>query len=37
MDFVKNPIIIKNKSNYEEISKKVLLKLILEDIVSFMK
>ncbi len=36
-DFIKNPIIIKNISNYEIISEKVLQKLILEDIESFMK
>ena len=36
-DFVKNPIIIKNKYNYEIISEKVLQRLILEDIESFMK
>ena len=37
IDFVKNPIIIKNKNNFENISEKVLQKLILEDIESFMK
>ena len=37
IDFVKNPIIIKNSSNYEIISEKILKKLILEDIESFMK
>ena len=37
IDFVKNPIIIKNIINYEVISEKVLQKLILEDIESFMK
>ena len=36
-DFVKNPIIIKNKSNNEKVSEKVLQKLILEDISSFLK
>ena len=36
-DLIKNPIIIKNNSNYEIISEKVLQKLILEDIESFMK
>ena len=36
-DFVKNPIVIKNSYNYNEISEKVLKKLILEDITSFMK
>ena len=35
-DFVKNPILIKNSNNYHEISEKVLQKLILEDIESFM-
>ena len=37
VDFVKDPIIIKNNNNYEILSEKVLLKLILEDIESFMK
>ena len=37
IDFVKNPILIKNSHNYEEVSEKVLQKLILEDISSFMK
>ena len=37
IDFVKNPIIIKNNTNYEIISEKVLQRLILEDIESFMK
>ena len=36
-DLVKDPIIIKNSSNYEIISEKVLQKLILEDISNFMK
>ena len=36
-DLVPNPILIKNKNNYENISEKVLQKLILEDIESFMK
>lgn len=36
IDFVKNPIIIRNKNNYEIISEKILQKLILEDIESFM-
>ena len=36
-DLIKNPIIIKNNSNYEVVSEKVLQKLILEDIESFMK
>lgn len=37
IDFVKNPIFIKNNNYYEVISEKVLQKLILEDIESFMK
>ncbi|MGN1000720.1 MAG: PDDEXK nuclease domain-containing protein [Bacilli bacterium] len=37
VDFVKNPILINNNCNYEEVSEKVLQKLILEDIESFMK
>ena len=37
MDFVKNPIIIKNSNNYEYISEKMLQKLILEDISSFLE
>lgn len=36
-DFIKNPIIIKNSNNYEEISEKVLKRLILEDIKNFLK
>ncbi len=36
-DLVPNPILIKNKNNYENISEKLLQKLILEDIESFMK
>ena len=36
-DLVKNPIKIKNSNNYEIISEKVLQKLILEDIQTFMK
>ena len=36
IDYVKNPIIIKNSSNYEIISEKILQKIIL-DIESFMK
>ena len=36
-DFVKNPILIKNSNNYDVISEKVLQKLILEDIESFMQ
>lgn len=36
-DFIKNPILIKNSNNYETISEKILQKLILEDIPSFLK
>lgn len=36
-DLIKNPIIIKNNNNYEIISEKILQKLILEHIESFMK
>lgn len=36
-DFIKHPILIKNTNNYENISEKVLQKLILEDISSFLK
>ena len=36
-DFVKNPIIIKNTNNYNEITEKVLKKIIIEDITHFMK
>ena len=36
-DFIKNPILIKNINNYNEISEKVLQKIILEDVSSFMK
>ena len=36
-DFIKNPIIIKNSNNYEEISEKVLKRLILEDMKNFLK
>ena len=35
-DLIKNPIIIKNSSNHEKISEKILQKLILEDIPSFL-
>ena len=35
-DFIKNPIIIKNSNNYEIISEKILQRLILEDIPSFL-
>ena len=37
VDFVKNPVLIKNNYNYEEISEKVLQKMILEDIPSFLE
>ena len=37
VDYVKNPIIIRNNSKYNIISEKVLQKLILEDIPSFLK
>ncbi len=37
VDFVKNPILIKNNNNYEIFSEKVLQKLILEDIESFLE
>lgn len=37
IDFVKNPIIIRNNNNYEIISEKILQKIILEDIQYFMK
>jgi predicted nuclease of restriction endonuclease-like (RecB) superfamily len=36
-DFIKHPILIKNINNYENISEKILQKLILEDIPSFLK
>ena len=36
-DLVKNPIIINNKNNYEVISEKILQKLILDDISSFLE
>ena len=36
-DFIKNPILIKNNSNCKNISEKILQKLILDDIESFMK
>ena len=36
-DFIKNPILIKNNKNYEILSEKILQKLILEDISSFLK
>lgn len=37
VDFIKNPIIIKNDNNREIISEKILQKVILEDIPSFLK
>ncbi len=37
VDFVKNPILIKNNNNYKIFSEKVLQKLILEDIESFLE
>ena len=37
VDFVKNPILIKNSSNYKNISEKILQRLILEDIPSFLE
>lgn len=37
VDFVKNPVLIKNNYNYEEISEKFLQKMILEDIPSFLE
>lgn len=36
-DLIKNPIIIKNNNNYEIISEKILQKMILENIPSFLK
>ena len=36
-DLIKNPILIKNNNNYEIFSEKVLQKLILEDIESFLE
>ena len=36
VDFVKNPIEIKNSNNYDVFSEKVLQKLILEDIENFL-
>ena len=36
-DFIKNPVIIRNKYNYENVSEKLLQQLILEDIPSFLK
>ena len=36
-DFIKNPILIKNPYNYDKVSEKTLIKLILEDIPTFLK
>ena len=36
-DYIKDPIIIKNKKNYDSISERVLQRMILEDIPSFLK
>ena len=36
-DLIKNPILIKNSNNYEIVSERLLQKLILEDISSFLK
>ena len=35
-DFIKNPILIKNSCNYNEISEKILKKIILEDMDNFL-
>ena len=37
IDYIKNPILINNKNNYNEISEKMLQKIILKDIPSFLK
>ena len=37
IDFVKNPIIIKNSKNYEIITEKILQKMILEDLENFLE
>jgi len=37
VDFVKNPIMIKNSNDYEIVTEKILQRLILEDVESFMK
>ena len=37
VDFIKNPILIKNSNKYDILSEKILQKLTLEDISSFMK
>ena len=36
-DFIKNPIILKNKNNYKLLSENVLQRIILEDIPTFLK
>jgi len=36
-DFIKHPIVIKNKYNYRDVSEKILKQLILEDVSDFMK
>ena len=36
-DLIKNPIVINNKNNYKIVTEKILQKMILEDIESFMK
>ena len=37
VDYIKDPILIKNKNNYENISEKLLQKLILEDLNNFLE
>lgn len=37
VDFVKNPILIRSSYNYDEVSEKILKKLILEDLDNFLK
>ncbi len=37
IDYIKNPILINNKNNYNQISEKMLQKIILDDIESFLK
>ena len=37
IDYIKNPILIKNNNNYNDISEKILQTLILEDLPSFLK
>ena len=36
-NFIKHPIVVKNKYNYEKFSEKLLKQLILEDLTSFMQ